>query len=273
MSVCWCNSTIDNWWSRCEDPWAAVRLTASGTASVRLTGCLGDAGTDRRWRGRQMTENERATVGVQHHLTRERERVCVCLMKSQLLVCLSVRFFLSSWLLRCSGTASPHLFEFEAITHKKQIKSSNNNNKKRAQCVFFKFSIVAMVTTERCDAANSQQRKTHQQGDGRKQRQRWRQGMRTQNVWMSCWCFSLWITASFITLRSSSLADPFFDKSDNTLWNAPKLSISNQWMPCRHEAMNPSSPSKDFKWLLFKVSKLKYVHFCFRCVNRPYNTQ
>lgn len=39
-----------------------------------------------------MTENERATVGVQHHLTRERERVCVCLMKSQLLVCLSDSF-------------------------------------------------------------------------------------------------------------------------------------------------------------------------------------
>lgn len=94
MSVCWCNSTIDNWWSRCEDPWAAVRLTASGTASVRLTGCLGDAGTDRRWRGRQMTENERATVGVQHHLTRERERVCVCVWWSHSFssVCLSDSF-------------------------------------------------------------------------------------------------------------------------------------------------------------------------------------
>lgn len=38
-----------------------------------------------------MTENERATVGVQHHLTRERERVCVCVFDevtaSRLSVC------------------------------------------------------------------------------------------------------------------------------------------------------------------------------------------
>lgn len=273
MSVCWCNSTIDNWWSRCEDPWAAVRLTASGTASVRLTGCLGDAGTDRRWRGRQMTENERATVGVQHHLTRERERVCVCVWWSHSFssVCLSDSFLAAD---SYAAAEQPrHICLNLRRSHTKNKSKAATTTTKKEPSVFFLFSIVAMVTTERCDAANSQQRKTHQQGDGRKQRQRWRQGMRTQNVWMSCWCFSLWITASFITLRSSSLADPFFDKSDNTLWNAPKLSISNQWMPCRHEAMNPSSPSKDFKWLLFKVAKLKYAHFCFRCVNRPYNTQ
>lgn len=203
--------------------------------------------------------------------TGERACVCVCLMKSQLLVCLSDSFLAAD---SYAAAEQPrHICLNLRRSHTKNKSKAATTTTKKEPSVFFLFSIVAMVTTERCDAANSQQRKTHQQGDGRKQRQRWRQGMRTQNVWMSCWCFSLWITASFITLRSSSLADPFFDKSDNTLWNAPKLSISNQWMPCRHEAMNPSSPSKDFKWLLFKVAKLKYVHFCFRCVNRPYNTQ
>lgn len=273
MSVCWCNSTIDNWWSCCEDPWAAVRLTASGTASVRLTGCLGDAGTDRRWRGRQMTENERGTVGVQHHLTRERERVCVCVMKSQLLVCLSVRFFLSSWLLRCSGTASPHLFEFEAITHthtKKQIKSSNNNNKKEPSVVFFilhcchgnNWALRCSKLSAKKDTSAGRWTKTEIE-------------MKAGHANTKCLNVLLMLQSVNYSLihHTTLIITPFFDKSDNTLWNAPKLSISNQWMPCRHEAMNPSSPSKDFKWLLFKVAKLKYVHFCFRCVNRPYNTQ
>lgn len=42
-----------------------------------------------------MTENERATVGVQHHLTRERERVCVCVfdeVTASRLLCLSDSF-------------------------------------------------------------------------------------------------------------------------------------------------------------------------------------